>query len=253
MERFAPCCSTSGARAAGTSRSASRSRAARRCSASGCRSTWLLVRRIDPARSGVETRRRRRAPPRCAPGRGAQRARRAASSSRWSRGRRSGQVRARARARRSPSACRGLVPEGVDGDVIAGPLRGRGRAGRRAAADRAAARRALRREHAALAQALLEPFAAALENDRRLRELTTREAAAEADRRSLLSRLGRQDISETIVGAEAGFRPVMERVAAGRALRRAGADPRRDRLGQGGRRARDPHRARVARRRRSCA
>ena len=36
--------------------------------------------------------------------------------------------------------------------------------------------------------------------------------AAEADRRTLLSRLGRQDLQETIVGAESGLRPCMERV-----------------------------------------
>jgi len=67
--------------------------------------------------------------------------------------------------------------------------------------------------HLAMAQALLAPFAAALENDRRLRALAAREAAADADRRTLLSRLGRQDLQETIIGAESGFRPVMERVA----------------------------------------
>jgi len=70
----------------------------------------------------------------------------------------------------------------------------------------------LEKGHEALVQALLDPFASAVENDRRLRELSTREAAAEADRSSLLSRLGRSDLGETVIGAEAGFRPVMERV-----------------------------------------
>jgi transcriptional regulator with GAF, ATPase, and Fis domain len=51
-----------------------------------------------------------------------------------------------------------------------------------------------------------------LENDRRLRELSTLREAAEADRRSLLSRLGRTDISDTIVGAETGLKPILERV-----------------------------------------
>src|SRR5213076_1501151 len=51
----------------------------------------------------------------------------------------------------------------------------------------------------------------ALENDRRLAELAALRQAAEADRRSLLTRLGRQEISETIVGAESGLRLVMER------------------------------------------
>jgi transcriptional regulator with GAF, ATPase, and Fis domain len=59
---------------------------------------------------------------------------------------------------------------------------------------------------------LLEPFAVALENDRRLHELAALREAAEADRQSLLSRLGRQDVQETVVGADSGLRHVMERV-----------------------------------------
>jgi hydrogenase-4 transcriptional activator len=60
--------------------------------------------------------------------------------------------------------------------------------------------------------ALLEPFAAALENDRRLRELSVLREAAEADRQSLLTRLKRQDVTDTPVGAESGLREVMQRV-----------------------------------------
>jgi len=67
-------------------------------------------------------------------------------------------------------------------------------------------------EHDAMLQALLEPFAVALENDRRLHELERLREAVEADNRSLLSRLGRQDISDSVVGAETGLRTVMERV-----------------------------------------
>ncbi len=67
-------------------------------------------------------------------------------------------------------------------------------------------------EHESIMAALLEPFSAALENDARLKELTTLREAAEADRHSLLTRLGRHDIADTIVGADAGLRPVMERV-----------------------------------------
>jgi len=63
-----------------------------------------------------------------------------------------------------------------------------------------------------MAEALREPFALALENDRQLRELTQLREAAEADRRSLLSRLGREDISDAIVGAETGLQDVMQRV-----------------------------------------
>lgn len=60
--------------------------------------------------------------------------------------------------------------------------------------------------------ALLEPLAVALENDRRLRELNALREAAEADNRSLLARLGRNDLSETIIGMDDGLQPVMERV-----------------------------------------
>ncbi len=59
---------------------------------------------------------------------------------------------------------------------------------------------------------LLEPFASALENDSRLRELKALREAAEADKRRLLVRLGREDLDESIVGAERGLRPVMDRV-----------------------------------------
>ncbi|MBX3426936.1 MAG: sigma 54-interacting transcriptional regulator [Pirellulales bacterium] len=60
--------------------------------------------------------------------------------------------------------------------------------------------------------ALQEPLSAALANDRRLHELATYREAAEADRRSLLRRLGRTDITDDIVGAEGGLAQVMSRV-----------------------------------------
>src|SRR5262245_25621702 len=59
---------------------------------------------------------------------------------------------------------------------------------------------------------VIEPLGAALENDRRLRELTAQREAAEADKRSLLSRLGREQLSDAIVGQDGGLRPVLERV-----------------------------------------
>ena len=105
----------------------------------------------------------------------------------------------------------GLVPAGVEGDVLLGPLpspeepRGvlllAARRGQRFAA-----------AHEAVARALLEPFAAALENDRRVRSLSAVREAAQAERAALLSRLGRTELGDTIVGAGAGLRPVMERV-----------------------------------------
>jgi len=115
------------------------------------------------------------------------------------------------RARRLAARLPGLLPDGVEGDVLAGPLRaGAAPAGFLLLV----ARRGQRFEpaHHPLVRALLEPLAAALANDRRFHALETREAAVEADRLALLSRLGRHDLQEAIVGAEAGFRPVMERV-----------------------------------------
>lgn len=105
----------------------------------------------------------------------------------------------------------GLLPAGLEGEVLAGGLRidaepvgvlilVGGTAG------------IFRAEHESIMRTLLEPFAIALENDHQLRELTRLREAAEADRRSLLSRLGRQDISDSVVGAETGLRGVLERV-----------------------------------------
>jgi transcriptional regulator with GAF, ATPase, and Fis domain len=64
----------------------------------------------------------------------------------------------------------------------------------------------------ALFAAALDPLAAAAANDLRLRELRRLGAAAEADRQSLLIRLGRDTLSEQIIGAERGLRGVMTRV-----------------------------------------
>ncbi|MFM8735866.1 MAG: sigma-54 interaction domain-containing protein [Pirellulales bacterium] len=63
-----------------------------------------------------------------------------------------------------------------------------------------------------LVRRLLEPLTVALENDGRLHELRALREAAEADRQTLLSRLGRQEINEDVVGARTGLKHVMERV-----------------------------------------
>lgn len=59
---------------------------------------------------------------------------------------------------------------------------------------------------------LAEAFSVALHNRRQWRELKKLREAAEADRQKLLFRLERQDISDSIVGAETGLRTVMDRV-----------------------------------------
>jgi hydrogenase-4 transcriptional activator len=71
---------------------------------------------------------------------------------------------------------------------------------------------ALQRDHLDTAQRALEPLSVAFENDHRLHELVRMREALEADRQALLSRLERQDISETVVGSTAGLSSVMERV-----------------------------------------
>ena len=63
-----------------------------------------------------------------------------------------------------------------------------------------------------LLQVLLEPFSVALDNDQRVNDMAALREAAEADKRSLLNRLGRSKLGDTIVGMDSGLRAVMERV-----------------------------------------
>jgi transcriptional regulator with GAF, ATPase, and Fis domain len=63
-----------------------------------------------------------------------------------------------------------------------------------------------------LLTAVAEPFTAALHNDARLHELTRLREAAEADRRALLDKLGRQEMGDAVVGEDGGLREVMLRV-----------------------------------------
>ncbi len=62
-----------------------------------------------------------------------------------------------------------------------------------------------------LAAQLREPLALALDNDRHLRELQALRRSAEADKQSLLTRLGRERLLDTIVGADGGLREVLAR------------------------------------------
>ena len=104
-----------------------------------------------------------------------------------------------------------LVPPEVEGDVFAGPLvNAEGPAG--ALVLVAEPQQKFLATHLGIFEQLLEPFSVGLENHCRLHELRALREAAEADRRSLLSRLGRQDFNEAVVGAETGLRHVMERV-----------------------------------------
>jgi transcriptional regulator with GAF, ATPase, and Fis domain len=111
----------------------------------------------------------------------------------------------------SAALARVLTPQGVRGGVIALPLEAHGRP-IGAALLVAQPPHVLREEHLSEAQQLVEPFSVAFENDHRLQELARMREALEADRRALLSRLERQDITDTVVGEAAGLRSVMERV-----------------------------------------
>jgi transcriptional regulator with GAF, ATPase, and Fis domain len=106
---------------------------------------------------------------------------------------------------------RPALPSGVAGDVLAGPLRSAaGPAGMLVLV--AAQDQRFTPDHRGLFADLLEPLAVALENDARFHELKALREAAEADRETLLTRLGRQDVNEEVVGARTGLRNVMERV-----------------------------------------
>jgi hydrogenase-4 transcriptional activator len=104
-----------------------------------------------------------------------------------------------------------LIPSSVEGEILAGPL-GKPHEPLGFLLLTAAVNCSFEKLHLALAEKLLEPFSIALENDHHLREIASLREAAEADRRSLLIRLGRKELGDTIVGVETGLRSVMERV-----------------------------------------
>jgi len=104
-----------------------------------------------------------------------------------------------------------LMPEGLDGAILAGPLHDP--SGPRGVLLLVAPKAEIFDErHLQMAQSLLEPLATALGNDQRLREMAAMQASAEADNKSLLTKLGRKEIGDVVVGADSGLRAVMERV-----------------------------------------
>lgn len=106
-----------------------------------------------------------------------------------------------------------LAPEELEGEIMVGSLtNGDGPIG--ALVFVAPYARAFKPEHLELARLLLEPFSVAMENHRRIHELSSLREAAESERLQLLKRLGQKDSNEeTIVGADSGLRTVMERVS----------------------------------------
>jgi hydrogenase-4 transcriptional activator len=67
-------------------------------------------------------------------------------------------------------------------------------------------------EHKNILKELIEPIKTALNNHQRLGEIKKLKEAAEADRDSLFSRLGRSEIGDVVIGANKGLKYVMERV-----------------------------------------
>jgi hydrogenase-4 transcriptional activator len=112
---------------------------------------------------------------------------------------------------RTPGLARTLLPSGVQACAIAAPLVTEQKT-RGVLLLCAKDANHLRDSHVSEVQALIEPLCVALENDQRLHELSRLREALEADRRALLSRLERQDITDTVVGDTEGLRPVMLRV-----------------------------------------
>jgi transcriptional regulator with GAF, ATPase, and Fis domain len=76
----------------------------------------------------------------------------------------------------------------------------------------AAPKKKFSQQHLSILESIEEPLAVALDNDARLHELAALRQAAEAERQSLLRRLGRSDSGETIVGESEGLAHVMQRV-----------------------------------------
>ncbi len=104
-----------------------------------------------------------------------------------------------------------LIPNVSGGDCVLAPLDGEhGASGVLCAVAHSA--KHFTRQHVELLAALQEPMAVAIDNDSRLHELATLREAAEAERQSLLRRLGRNEAGDTIVGEESGLAQVMQRV-----------------------------------------
>ncbi len=104
-----------------------------------------------------------------------------------------------------------LVPSASGGDCVLAPLDGE-HGSRGVLCAVAQSGKNFSRQHVELLAALQEPMAVAIDNDARLHELATLREAAEAERQTLLRRLGRNEAGDTIVGEESGLAQVMQRV-----------------------------------------
>ena len=110
-----------------------------------------------------------------------------------------------------PKQLLGVLPAGLAGHFLLVPLHG-GEEMLGALVLRARSAGEFKQRHEGMVRDLVDPFTVALENDHRVRELMSLREAVEADNRSLLARLGRHDITDTVIGAETGLREVMEHI-----------------------------------------
>ena len=111
-----------------------------------------------------------------------------------------------------PPSLSGLDLGALEREVLAAPLHSGGTA-TGAVLFVAPARKHFTQADQKLAATLLDGFGAALDNHIRLKEMARLKEAAEADRQSLLARLGRDALEDDIVGSSRGLKPVLQRVA----------------------------------------
>ena len=105
-----------------------------------------------------------------------------------------------------------VVGANLDADYVVGPLGTEDNDSPIGALILLGAAGTMNERHRTEVARMLEPFQVALANSRRIQELARLREMFEADNRTLLSKLGRQEVMDTIVGADAGFKEVMGRV-----------------------------------------
>jgi transcriptional regulator with GAF, ATPase, and Fis domain len=115
-------------------------------------------------------------------------------------------------ARGLPTSLVGLDLGAIEREVLAAPLHS-GTTATGVVLFVAAPRKHFSQADQKLVDTLLDAFSAALDNHIRLKEMARLKDAAEADRQSLLARLGREALEDDIVGSSRGLKPVMQRVA----------------------------------------
>lgn len=115
-------------------------------------------------------------------------------------------------ARPGKSLVRGLLPTVGPGILLAGGLQRDGEA-EGVVLWRLQNSQELTDARAELLAATLEPLAVALDTSRRFHELEDLRRSAEADRQSALRRLGRESLTEPVIGATGGLKPIIDRVA----------------------------------------